>query len=141
MDDFLRRLFGGAPGKPHPLDGDSGLPAPGEEGDLALPAPVQPRVLAIVHNPTIHPRSGQKAQIAYRWNDPDKLAQGYIDDLRHASYGYLDYRIVERIEVDAFRSSWTAFATPTSRSSTPGTPASSTSRTRSIIWRWCANSA
>lgn len=102
MDDFLRRLFGSASGKPHPLEGDSGLPAPGEVGDLALPAPVQPRVLAIVHNPTIRPRSGQKAQIAYRWNDPDKLAQGYIDDLRYASYGYLDYRIVERIEVDTF---------------------------------------
>ncbi len=101
MDDFLRRLFGTS-GKPHPLDGDSGLPAPNHLGDLALPETVRPRVLAIIHNPTIRPRGGQKAQAAYRWDDPDKLAQGYIDDLRHASYGYLDYQIAERIEFDAF---------------------------------------
>ena len=103
MDDFLRRLFGGTSGNPHPLEDDSpGLPDTSEVGDLALPPPVRPRVLAIIHNPTIQPKGGRKAQVAYCWNDPDKLAQGYIDDLRDASYGYLDYEIVERIEVDAF---------------------------------------
>lgn len=106
-DSFLRRLLFGAKrdqrDRPHPLEAtDTGTPAPLPAASLPTPPPVHPRVLAIVHNPVIRPKGRQKAHVAYRWNDPDKLAQGYIDDLRYASYGYLNYQIAERIEVDAF---------------------------------------
>lgn len=101
MVDFLRALFGGTSGAQHPLSGESGLPTPGAVSAGAAPPPVSPRVLAILHNPVIRAR-GRKAQIAYRWNDPDALAQGYIDDLRAASSGYANYKIVDRIEVDGF---------------------------------------
>lgn len=66
------------------------------------PEPVFPKVLAIVHNPVMKTHGGRRIRDAYRWNDPDKLAQGYIDDIRYASYGYANYQIVERIEVDGF---------------------------------------
>ncbi|HVU10071.1 MAG TPA: hypothetical protein VHD90_02285 [Phototrophicaceae bacterium] len=97
---FLRRLF--QSDQPHPLDDAPASPASMPVGSLQTPDPVRPKVLAIIHNPTIRPRGGQKAQVAYRWNDPDQLAQGYISDLREVSGGYLDYQIAERIEVDGF---------------------------------------
>lgn len=74
------------------------------------PAPVRPKVLAIIHNPVIKPAGGRKAKDAYRWNDPDVLAQGYIDDLREASGGYVNYEITERVEVDAFPTKADGFA-------------------------------
>jgi hypothetical protein len=102
-NNWLRRLLGGRSSAPHPLDSvGAGLPAPVPGRSLPRPAPVAPKVLALIHNPSIRPKGGHKAQVAYRWNNPDKLAQGYIDDLKHASDGYLNYEIVERIEVDAF---------------------------------------
>jgi hypothetical protein len=101
MDNFLRRLLNGSSGKQHPLAGGdpASLPA---YSDLPTPDPVRPKVLAIIHNPIIRPKGGRKAQSAYGWQDPDKLAQGYIDDLKQVSDGYLNYQIVERLEVDAF---------------------------------------
>jgi hypothetical protein len=74
------------------------------------PAPVRPKVLAIIHNPVIKPAGGRKAKEVYRWNDPDALAQGYIADLREVSGGYVDYEIAERIEVDAFPAKKDGFA-------------------------------
>lgn len=103
MDNFLRRVFGASSGSRHPLERDSAVsPAPVGWSDLPAPPSVRPKVLAIIHNPTIPERGGLKAQRAYRWNDPDTLAQGYIDDLNYASHGCLNYEIVERLEVDAF---------------------------------------
>ena len=93
---FFDRLRESVFGKPTPA------PEPEQREPSGQPAPVFPKVLAIVHNPVMKTHSSRKIQDAYRWNDPDKLAQGYIDDIRHASYGYANYRIVERIEVDGF---------------------------------------
>jgi hypothetical protein len=113
LDRFIQAvanlLFGSAgaeakrddPRRAHPLGGAPD-PAPIPPPERPTPPPVQPKVLAIVHNPRIGPRGGRKAQQAYGWNDPDALAQGYMDDLREASGGYCDYRIVERIEADTF---------------------------------------
>src|SRR4051794_32233664 len=98
MDNFLRRLFGGddsgKPGRPHPLAGNSdSLPSRVELSDLPTPAGIHPKVLAIIHNPVIHAKGGRKAQSVYGWQDPDKLAQGYIDDLKQVSNSYLNYQI------------------------------------------------
>src|SRR5664279_5616421 len=101
MDDFLSRLFGRSSGKTHPLQSDPREPSL-PRADLPTPAPVNPKVLAIIHNPVIRAKGSRKAQIAYGWQDPDKLAQGYIDDLKQVSAGYLNYQVVERLEVNAF---------------------------------------
>lgn len=103
MLDLLRRLFNPTqPPQRHPLDSiDAPLdrPLPAVTGDLPTPPPVTPKVLAIIHNPTL---GRIKAQRRYGWNDPDALAQGYIEDIKAISHGYANYRIVERIEVDEF---------------------------------------
>ncbi|MEP7293926.1 MAG: hypothetical protein ABI835_19220 [Chloroflexota bacterium] len=74
------------------------MPSRTESG--ATPDPVRPKVLAIIHNPVM--RDGRKIREVYGWQDPDTLAQGYIDDIQRSSYGYAQYEIVERIEVDGF---------------------------------------
>lgn len=95
--NLLRRLL--SSDTPHPLDAvPSPLPSAVEGGEIA--GVVRPKVLAIIHNPLMP--NNQKIQQVYRWNDPDKLAQGYIDDIAHCSHGYARYQIVDRIEVDAF---------------------------------------
>lgn len=95
--DFFGKLLKDILGTP------TGAPAatPGS-GEPATPPPVYPKVLAIVHNPVMRTHGGRKIRESFRWNDPDKLALGYIDDIRRASYGYANYQIAERIEVDDF---------------------------------------
>ena len=66
------------------------------------PEPVTKRVSLIIHNPTVPSAGGKKLNDAMGWNDPDKLCEGYIADLKEISYGYINYEIVERIEVDKF---------------------------------------
>jgi hypothetical protein len=45
---------------------------------------------------------GRKLVEVLNWNNPDKLVEDYIADVKDASYGYCNYKIVERIEVDLF---------------------------------------
>lgn len=101
----LARMFGGT-GKPHPLDP---LHAETLELDLGpqtdralLPPPVTRRVLMITHNPVLRSRGGKTVKEFFNWNDPDMLAYQYAEDVRFASYGYANYKIVEQVEVDAF---------------------------------------
>ena len=66
------------------------------------PDPVHKRVSLIVHNPTVPSAGGKKLTAALNWGDPEKLCAGYISDLKEISHGYINYEIVERIEVDKF---------------------------------------
>ncbi len=66
------------------------------------PPPVHRRVLSIIHNPVITSRGGRRLKEVFGWNDPDWLAEQYIQDVRWASYGYANYEITERIEVDGY---------------------------------------
>lgn len=67
-----------------------------------MPTPIYPRVLAIIHNPTLASERGRKLNQVLGWNDPDTLAQHYIRDVADATYAYAQYRIVERVEVNGF---------------------------------------
>ncbi|MCA9859137.1 MAG: hypothetical protein KC438_05410, partial [Thermomicrobiales bacterium] len=64
--------------------------------------PVTRKVLMIVHNPPVPSEGNKRLTEIFKWHDPDKLAKGYIDDLRNCSGGYLNYDIVERIDSDIF---------------------------------------
>jgi hypothetical protein len=66
----------------------------------ARPSPVYPRVFMLIHNPVIRSQGGRKLSDLLAWNDPDRLAQQYIKDVQEASYGYANFEIVERVEVD-----------------------------------------
>ncbi|MCA9973931.1 MAG: hypothetical protein KC425_27150 [Anaerolineales bacterium] len=61
--------------------------------------PVSPKVSLIVHAPRVN---GRMLHQVLGWHDPDALVRQYMADLQEASGGYLNYQIVERIEVDAF---------------------------------------
>lgn len=84
---WLRSLFARPEPAPMPLV----TPAAGS---------VAPRVLMIVHDPPVPECGNRRLTELFGWHNPDTLAQGYIDDLRDASYGYLQYQIVERIDAD-----------------------------------------
>lgn len=73
-------------------------PPPPVIGDLT---PLAPRVLMIVYNPVVDPATGTKLIQAMRWNDPERLAAGYIADVRECSGGLVNYQIIQRIAIDA----------------------------------------
>lgn len=78
-------------------------PAPQSTTPVGLPPdPVRKKVSLIIHNPTIPSAGDRRLNQALGWNAPDRLAEAYIEDLRETSYGYCNYEVVERIEVDAF---------------------------------------
>ena len=66
------------------------------------PTTVHPRALLIIYNPIIAAAGGKRLSEALNWNDTDELCNEYIADLRESSGGYVEYEIVERIELDAW---------------------------------------
>ena len=93
----LRRWLGAAedPDPPRPsLTYDTDLPR-------EHPLPVTRNISLIIHNPVV-PGTGKTLNDFFRWNDPDRLTAEFIADLREVSYGYANYRIVERILVNEF---------------------------------------
>lgn len=63
-----------------------------------IPQVLRPRVLLIIYNPTIPAEGGRKLSQVLGWSDPDALTEQYIADLREVSGGFVDYRVVQRIE-------------------------------------------
>ncbi len=63
---------------------------------------MHPRVLMIVHDPPVASEGNRRLTDVFGWHQPARLAQGYIDDLRTCSGGYLNYQIVERIDADSY---------------------------------------
>lgn len=64
--------------------------------------PVHRKVLLLIHNPRIPSYGDQRLQAVLRWQNPDELVAQYIYDVAAASFGYANYQIAERIEVDGF---------------------------------------
>lgn len=64
--------------------------------------PVHPKVLMIVIDPRVPSEGNKTLREIFKWHDPEKNAQGFIEDLRKVSGGYVNYEIVERIDSDAF---------------------------------------
>ncbi len=67
-----------------------------------MPIPVTRRVLMIIHNPVLRSQRGVRLRDYFRWNDPDRLADGFIDDVWNASFGYARFQVAERVVVDGF---------------------------------------
>lgn len=67
-----------------------------------LPSPTMRRVCLIVHNPRIPSEKHKRLSDVLGWNNPYQLVSEFIRDLYECSYGYVNYRVVETIEVDAF---------------------------------------
>lgn len=106
MDAFLRKVMESllGSGREHPLARRGGeFPEYGIQNTaVELPKPITRKVLMITHNPVLRSQGGRTLKEHFRWNEPDELAQGYIDDVRWCSYGYANYEIVERLVVDGY---------------------------------------
>ncbi|MCY3719203.1 MAG: hypothetical protein OXG07_06560 [Anaerolineaceae bacterium] len=66
------------------------------------PAPVTRKLLVIINNPRLPSYGNVTVRQFFGWNDPDWLVANHIRDLRHASFGYVNYVIAERVLVDDF---------------------------------------
>lgn len=58
-------------------------------------------VAVVIYDPIIEAEGGQKLSRLMRWSDSDALSAKLVEDVRVASGGFIEYRIVERIERDA----------------------------------------
>ena len=58
------------------------------------------RVIVVIYNPVIEAQGGKKLTEVMRWQNPDELSKKLVEDVRTASGGYINYEIVERIELD-----------------------------------------
>jgi len=73
-----------------------GGPAPTRE------PPISPRVLLLIYDPLIESEGQKRLHQVNGWNDPEALTRTYIEDLRECSGGFVRYRIVERLLLDAY---------------------------------------
>ena len=63
---------------------------------------LQPKVLLITFDPVIEAEGGKRLTEVCRWNEPEKLVQGYGDDVAEVSGGQARFQVVQRLRVDAF---------------------------------------
>lgn len=59
-------------------------------------------VIAINFDPVLKTRQNLKLHEYMKWSDPWQLTAKMVEDAKLASAGYVDYRIVEKIEQDGF---------------------------------------
>jgi len=95
---MVRKLLNGLFGSETPVEAN----APATNIAQTPPAPITRKVLMVTHNPVLHSQQGRTIKEYFRWNDPEELAQGYIDDIRMCSGGYANYVIAEHIVVDGY---------------------------------------
>ena len=59
-------------------------------------------VIVINFDPVLKTRNNLKLHQYMKWSDPWKLTDRMVEDARVTSHGYVDYRVVEKIEHDGF---------------------------------------
>ncbi len=107
MVDYIKKLITGRKDEPAPANRIEARPSPQappqtQPSPSGTVAPIQSKVLLIVHNPPLQSESGKRMTEAFGWNDPAKLVEGYIADIKACSGGYLNYEVVERIDDDIY---------------------------------------
>ncbi len=60
------------------------------------------RVVVLIYDPRITAEGHRRLHEVLGWNDPHVLAARYIDDVRQASHGCVQYEIVDRVDVDGW---------------------------------------
>jgi hypothetical protein len=78
-----------------PTDAEKPDPLRGER-------PIVVKVLVLNFDPIIPQEGNKRLTQVVGWNDPRKLADGYISDLREASGGLVRYTIREWVDIDTF---------------------------------------
>ena len=96
--DFLRSLFGLTP---------AGGAAPSQPtvppDNTTEPARIETsRVLLVIYNPVMEAASGRTVIQTMNWNNPDDLANTFIQDILEASGGLARFQIAQRVELNEF---------------------------------------
>jgi hypothetical protein len=73
--------------------------APAAQGGLGTQTV---NVIVINFDPVLRTRHNLKLHEYMKWSDPWRLTERMVEDARAASEGYVDYRIVEKIDYDGF---------------------------------------
>ena len=60
------------------------------------------RISLIVHNPLIRSEGGRPLSEVFGWNDAGDLVNEFVAEMHHCSYGFANFEVVERIDVDSF---------------------------------------
>ena len=85
-----------------------GVPKPSVQAQPQAPlrpidsSTFSPRVLLINIDPIVDSSARQTLSSRRRWNRVDTLIDGYISDLKECSRGILQYRVMERRQLDEF---------------------------------------
>ena len=66
------------------------------------PSKITPKVMIIIFNPIIESEGNKRLTEVIGWNNPDSLVKVYQNDIYEVSDEYLDYQIVQSIEVDEY---------------------------------------
>ena len=64
--------------------------------------PIEIKVLVLNFDPIIPFEGNKRLHVVCRYNNPRDLAKGYIDDLKEATNGLVNYKIVEWRDIDSF---------------------------------------
>ncbi len=102
MFAMLKKLFG--------RNRNPSAPQTFQPSKLQTHHAISPRVQLLIHNPTIEKENGRKLNQVLGWNDPDRLAAEYARDVREASWGTVNYQIVDRVEIDGYPTKIDGFA-------------------------------
>jgi hypothetical protein len=94
--DFLRSLFGGIT-PPTPVQ-----PVVHPDNTTEPARIVTSRVLLVIYNPIMDAASSTKLIQKMHWNNPDDLANTFIQDILETSGGLARFQIVQRVELNEF---------------------------------------
>ena len=83
---------------------------PGEAANVTSLTPQRVNVLVISFDPVLKTRQNLKLHQDMKWSDPWKLTDKMVEDARVCSGGYVDYRVVEKIDYDGFTTFRDGFA-------------------------------
>ena len=72
------------------------------EPDNATVKPIIVKVLVLDFDPIIPSENGKRLHEVCKWNDPHQLADGYVADVKEASHGIVNYKIVDWKDIDTF---------------------------------------
>lgn len=68
----------------------------------SLPTSYSPKVLLLIYNPILEDEGSKKLTQYAGWNDPDQQAQQLVNDIKTASHNFVNYQIVQRVEIDGY---------------------------------------
>jgi hypothetical protein len=62
----------------------------------------EPKVLLVVYDPRIQSFDYRRLSQVLGWNQVESLIEALVEDINAASYGICNYRVAERLQIDAF---------------------------------------